>query len=106
MKHNGMFLAQVKVVKFAESRKGSLVVDGFYHGLARVIATNDNHNPEDIYTVVGVTQLKEGWSDFISEDEGTAFRQTDSKQVYIVAKSIGQRFKVLPEDIEVIEKGR
>ena len=91
-----MFLQQVKVINFADSMK----VYGTEYG-GRKLHTYANENPDDIFHIVGVTSIKEGVTEYDS-DHGLYFCQKKSHKVYIVAKSIGRRFKVLPEDVELI----
>ena len=90
-----MFLQAVKVVRFAESKK---VFNERYRYGGHEVVTYPNPNPDDMYFVIGVTSLKEGEIDYDSE-EGYMFCQSKSHKVYIVAKSIGRRFKVLEEDL-------
>lgn len=101
-----MFLQKVKVKKFAESSK----MYGFppwskgkYNVVYRGLKLTDNHKPDDVYTVVGVTSIKEGVREYDSET-GYYFVQKNSHKVYIVAKSIGRRFKVLESDLELINE--
>lgn len=96
MEGEGMFLEQVKVKNFAESKK----VYGTQYG-GRQLHTYSNKSPDDIFRIVGVTSIKEGVTEYDS-DHGLYFCQKKSHKVYIVAKSIGRRFKVLPEDVELI----
>ncbi|GAB0167483.1 hypothetical protein LSPCS325_09200 [Lysinibacillus sp. CTST325] len=91
-----MFLQQVKVKNFAESKK----VYGTRYG-GRKLYTYANENPNDIFNIIGVTSIKEGVTEHDGE-YGYQFNQSKSHKVYIVAKSIGRRFKVLPEDIELV----
>lgn len=92
-----MFLQQVKVKNFAESKK----VYGTQYG-GRKLSTYANKNPDDIFHIVGVTSIKEGVTEY-DREYGYQFHQKKSYKVYIVAKGIGRRFKVLPEDIELLE---
>ena len=87
-----MFLQQVKVKNFAESKK---VCGG------RELHTYVNEKPDDVFHIVGVTSIKEGVIEY-DQEYGYQFNQKKSHKVYIVAKSIGRRFKVLPEDVELI----
>lgn len=91
-----MFLQQVKVKNFAESIK----VYGTQYG-GRKLRTYTNENPDDIFHIIGVTSIKEGVTEY-DREYGYQFDQKKSYKVYIVAKSIGRRFKVLPEDVELI----
>lgn len=92
-----MFLKPVKVKNFAESVK----VYGSRYG-GRKLKTYPNKNPNDVFYIVGVTAIKEGVTEYDSE-AGYYFCQKNSHKVYIVAKSIGRRFKVLESDIEIEE---
>lgn len=92
MEGEGMFLQQVKVKNFAESKK---VFGG------RELHTYINEKPDDVFHIVGVTSIKEGDTEH-EAGYGYYFNQKKSHKVYIVAKSIGRRFKVLPEDIELV----
>jgi len=96
MEGEGMFLEQVKVKNFAESKK----VYGTRYG-GRKLYTYANKKPDDIFHIVGVTSIKEGVTEHDGE-YGYQFNQSKSHKVYIVAKSIGRRFKVLPEDVELV----
>ncbi len=91
-----MFLQQVKVRNFAESKK----VYGTRYG-GRELYTYANKNPDDIFHIIGVTSIKNGVIDY-DHEYGYQFNQKKSHKVYIVAKSVGRRFKVLPEDLELI----
>lgn len=91
-----MFLQQIKVKNFADSKK----VYGTQYG-GRKLRTYANENPDDIFHIVGVTAIKEGVTEY-DREYGYQFNQNKSYKVYIVAKSIGRRFKVLPEDVELI----
>lgn len=105
MNHEGMFLAKVKVKRFVKGIRSSQVISGQYHGLGRKIVTRENRSTDDVFFVVGVTQLREGLIEWEGSDIGYVFRKTRSRQVYIVARSIGRRFKALPEDIEIVDAG-
>lgn len=99
-----MFLQKVKVKKFAESTKMYGVPPwskGHYKAGYRGLELTDNPQPEEVYTVIGVTSIKEGESEYDSE-AGYYFVQKNSHKVYLVAKSIGRRFKVLESDLELI----
>ena len=101
-----MFLKPVKVKRFAETRKrcGSCPFAGGQHkDNWRQLTTVENKQPDDIYHVIGVTSLKEGWSEYLGYEEGYGFRQAKSHKVYLVAKGVGRRFKVLEEDMELVE---
>ncbi|GIO25378.1 hypothetical protein [Oceanobacillus sp. J11TS1] len=88
---NDLFLKQVKVKEFADSMKV---------GSARKLVKVPNENEDDIYTVVGVTAINEGYTEY---DESAYFVMTDRHKVYLVAKSIGRRFKILEEDMDLLE---
>ena len=92
-----MFLQPVKVKNFADSKK---VFNSRYGG--RKLITYPNQQPDDVFYVVGVTAIKEGETEYDSE-AGYYFVQDKSYKVYIVAKSIGRRFKVLESDIEKVD---
>lgn len=87
-----LFLKQVKVKEFADSRK---------IGQARKLVKIPNENKDEIYTVIGVTALNEGYSE--SDGYGWYFVMTERHRVYLVSKSIGRRFKVLEENMELLE---
>jgi hypothetical protein len=93
-----VFLKPVKVKQFADSRK--------YYGLTRYggrkLITIPNDKPDDVFYIVGVTSIKEGIVEYDNE-YGYSFSASKSHKVYIVAKSIGRRFKVLERDIEKVE---
>lgn len=97
------FLQKVKVKNFAEIRKGYKMRQRGDRDNFREVVKRENRNPEQIFTVIGVTTMKEGWSDYIGYEEGYAFEQTASKTVYIVANTLGRRYKALLEDLELIE---
>lgn len=52
--------------------------------------------------VAGVRVVKEGYSEYWYE-EGCTFNPTKHIKVYLVAVSLGQMVKVLPEDLELIK---
>lgn len=91
MSKTNLFLKQVKVKEFADSRK---------IGVDRKLFKLPNENKNDIYTIVGITALNEGYTEF---DEHYYFVTTKRHKVYLVAKGIGRRFKVLEGDMEVLE---
>lgn len=91
MNNTNLFLKQVKVKEFADSHKV---------GRARKLVKIPNENKDETYTVVGVTALNEGYSE--SDGYGWYFVMTERHRVYLVAKSIGRRFKVLEGDLEII----
>ncbi|MGD6898629.1 hypothetical protein [Bacillus infantis] len=93
-----MFLKPVKVKKFAESQKHH---GGNYGG--RKMYTYPNSKPEDVFHIIGVTSIKDGSTDY-DREYGYSFVQHKSHKVYIVAKGLGRRYKVLPEDLEVVEE--
>lgn len=94
-----MFLETVKVKNFAHSKR--VCVENSEYG-GRQVYTIPNDKPDDIFHVIGVTSLKDGATHYDSED-GLYFAATKSHKVYIVAKSIGRRYKVLEEDLERLE---
>lgn len=97
MKSSQIFLKPVRVVNFADSKK---VYKSKYGG--RELITFPNEKTDEIYYVVGVTAIKEGVTEY-ERDFGHIFVQEESHKVYIVAKSIGRRFKVLEEDLIFVE---
>ncbi|GIO02987.1 hypothetical protein J5TS2_36550 [Brevibacillus halotolerans] len=99
-----MFLKQVKVKNFAVSVKkyGVPPWDKTWKSHYKVLEKQENKNLDDVFTVIGVTHLQEGYSVWEGDQEGYRWQQKVSHKVYIVSKSIGRRFKVLEEDLEVI----
>lgn len=93
-----MFLKPIKVKNFAESKKVHGV--GRYGG--RELFTHPNDKPDDVFHIIGVSSIKEGVINYDFED-GYSFQALKSHKAYIVAKSIGRRYKVLPQDIELLE---
>lgn len=93
-----MFLKSVKVKQFADSKK---YYGNSKHGGKKLINI-PNDKPDDVFYIVGVTSIKEGIVEYDYE-YGYSFSATKSHKVYIVAKSIGRRFKVLESDIELVE---
>ena len=102
-----LFLQKVKVKAFASSVK-SFGVPPFgsknskWQTSYRHVVYTENKNPDEIFTVVGVSSLKEGIIEY-SGDEGSTFNQKNSVQTLIVAKSIGVRYKVALEDIILVD---
>lgn len=94
-----MFLQPIKVKNFAVSKKVHGL--GYRYG-GRQLSTYANDKPDDVFHVIGVSSIKEGAVGYDFED-GYSFEATNSHKVYIVAKSIGRRYKVLPQDIELLE---
>lgn len=92
-----MFLSQVKVRNFAESKKSYNSRYG-----ERSLYTYPNKNSDDVFYIVGVTAIKDGVIEY-DREYGYQFNQKKSHKVYIVAKSIGRRFKALERDLEIIE---
>ncbi len=99
MDKSKLFLAKVHVKQFAISVK-QYAGHGRKERRIKMLA---NPNPDDIFTIISATQIKEGQVWFEGDDVGYIFKETGSKQVFIVAKSIGRRYKVLLEDIEAVE---
>lgn len=99
MKSSQMFLKPVRVTHFADSKK---VYKSKYGGRELIIYPNDK--PDEVYHVVGVTSIKEGETEY-DRDYGNYFVQRNSHKVYIVAKSIGVRRKVLEKDMILVEDG-
>jgi hypothetical protein len=99
-----MFLQKVKVSHFAESGKGTneFWANG-YRKPGRHLKRIVNKHPEDIYTIVGVTRLQEGRTTFNGSDEPRSFELDQSHKVYIIAKSIGRRLKVLISDVTLVD---
>ena len=97
------FLDKVKVKNFAYNAKKSMVINGQFNASGRGISTSENRNPETIYTVIGVVNLPQGYSDYIGYEEGYSFKHTGSTQVFIVANTIGVRHKVQLEDMNPVE---
>lgn len=100
-----MFLQQVKVKQFTDSVKkyGTCPFTNTHKSPWRGLHHTENKNPNEVYHVIGVTTLKEGYSEYLGYEEGYGFVQSKSHKVYIVAKGVGRRFKALPEDIEAVE---
>lgn len=99
------FLDKVKVKAFAYNAKKSVVIDGQYQAGGRGISTTKNFHQETIYTVIGTVNLPQGYSEHIGHEEGYGFKHTGSVQVFIVANTIGVRYKAQLEDMELVEEG-
>lgn len=102
-----MFLQPVKIKRFVDTRKVFTECpykDDQLHHWRKLVGT-ENPKHDDVYHVIGVTNLKEGITDYMGREDGYAFKQFKSHKVYIVAKGIGRRYKVLPEDMELVEVG-
>lgn len=99
-----MFLQQVKVKNFVQSKKvygTPRFMPENWKGSYRELVTEENLNQEDVYHIIGITSLREGYSDF--HNEGVDFVLKKSHKVYLVAKGIGRRFKVLEEDLVLLD---
>jgi len=97
-----VFLQKVKVKQFAVSVKTYKPVEGIGRAHCREMAKRINEKPDQIFTVIGVTTIKEGYSDYIGYEDGYTFRQRASKNVYIVACTLGRRFKAALDDLEIV----
>jgi hypothetical protein len=97
-----MFLKKVKVKAFAQGVKlhGVPPWGRSYKSGYRVVKRSENKQPDDVYTVIGKTMLNEGETEYIGVEEGMTFNTLSRKMVYIVAKGLGRRFYVLPEDMQ------
>lgn len=97
------FLDKVKVSHFSTSEKGSPKKwpNGRWRP-GRHVEIHENRFPEDVYTVVGVTKFYEGETDPGSEDEAPYFNMQNTVVVYIVAKTIGRRYKVQLRDLQIV----
>jgi hypothetical protein len=87
------FLDKVRVKQFAYNAKT-------YKG--RELCLVKNLNPETVFYVIGTVNFPHGVTHWYPE-EGTEFHQTGSTQVFIVANTIGIRYKATLEDLERIE---
>lgn len=99
-----MFLKQVKVKRFAKTVKkyGPTPWNIGWQSHYKVLEKEENNNPDEVYTIVGVTNLQEGYAEYEGMEEGYRWQQKAHHKVYLVAKSLGRRFKVLEEDLELI----
>lgn len=99
-----MFLKRAKVKRFVRSVAHAPVTDKrTYRAAGRSIVLEENKNPDDIFTIIGTTVKLEGKSEYEGHDEGYSFKREKTHRVYIVAKSMGKRYYVLPEDIDLVE---
>lgn len=105
-KPSNLFLTKVKVRQFADGvkRHGKPPFADTGHKHYRILHRTPNPNPDIIYTIIGVTGIREGYSDYLSYEEGYAWVQNTSHKVYVVANTIGRKYKVLPEDMEVLQE--
>ncbi|MBJ8031892.1 hypothetical protein [Bacillus cereus group sp. N21] len=94
------FLNQVKVREFANSSK-EYSVDKKRH--ERVVLKSKNTKVETVFTVIGVTQINLGYTEWIGQEEGYWFHKTGAEKVFIVANGLGRRYKALPEDLELLK---
>jgi hypothetical protein len=97
------FLEEVKVSSFCFSIKK------YNYQLGRperVIERYKNKNPDNVYRVIGQTVLNTGYSEYLGYEGGYGFRMTGCQTVYIVANTLGRRYKVLPEDIVYLNNGK
>jgi hypothetical protein len=99
-----MFLQKVTVSHFVRGVTGS---SEFWGNCARKqgrrVVRDINKKPDEVLTVIGQTQLYEGLTHSNGSDEPSNFEPKVRHKVYIVAKGLGRRFKVLPEDIQLVE---
>lgn len=98
-----MFLQKVKFKQFVESAKGSPKRPDGSTRAGRHLRYRENPNPDDVYHIIGKTHMVEGVSEWVGYEEGYTFRFEKRHEVYIVAKSIGRRFKVLVDDVEFVQ---
>lgn len=101
------FLQKVKVNRFAENVKkygpcpwGS----GTWKSHYRKVETKENKKKDTEFVVIGTTCLNEGYSEWLGGDDGNGFKMMGRIKVYIVASGLGRRYKVLPEDMEVVRQ--
>lgn len=100
-----LFLQPVNVNRFSDSQKVFQPCPYRQNTEAiswRKLVHYENANPDDVYHIIGVTSVKEGFAEYTGSEEGYTFRHFKSHKVYIVAKSVGRRYKVLPEDLRVL----
>lgn len=98
------FLQKVKVKQFTQSikrvrHKPNKTINDLFREITKI----KNTNLDQIFTVIGVTSLKEGWTDYVDPEVGNTFRQTASVTVYIVACTLGRRYKATLDDLELVE---
>ena len=100
------FLKKVKVKNFARSVKkyGKNPYSSLQNDLVhyRQLEIEPNKETDKEYVVIGVTNIQEGFSDWLGSDEGYAWRQKKSHKVYIVSSGLGRRYKALEKDLEEI----
>ncbi|OMD87801.1 MULTISPECIES: hypothetical protein [Paenibacillus] len=98
------FLQKVRVKKFARTVKtfGQNPWIPNSKDLYRKVDTYPNDRRDIVYTIIGTTQLQEGYSNYLGSDEGYGWAQRNSVKVYIVAHGLGRRYKVIPEDLEPV----
>lgn len=104
-----MFLQKVKVKAFARNIKkhGRFPEEWktIKFGTHRVVGRVENQNPDDIYTIIGKTRFVEGYTEYLGYEEGVTFNGVRHVPVYVVAKNEHRSFKVLLDDIEIIQEG-
>lgn len=70
--------------------------------IGTLMKTYERKEISTIGIIVGIRVLKEGYTDFY--EDGLIFTATKNIKVYLVATSLKQIIKVLPEDIEKLEE--
>lgn len=100
------FLDQVKVKAFSQSIKtteqreaGTLKYKTTF--IVRKVRKYKNPAPETLYVVIGTTTLQEGYSDYLGQDDGYGWAHEKTVKVYIVANTLGRRYKAQVEDMEI-----
>jgi len=96
------FLQKVKCKRFTYSK--NFIPDSSRLGMDRRLVSYKNSNVEDIYTIIGVTTLREGESFYHSDTQRVNFITKKVHKVYIVSKNLSRKYKVLPEDIILLEE--
>lgn len=95
------FLQPVKVKRFVRAEKikdtqPNLVTNH------RILKFIENKKPDEIYHVIGISEIKEGRTEFLGSRH--LFIPGQIHKVYIVAKSLGKRFKVLEQDLNILDE--